>query len=1215
VYPVESPKGLPLDSTVLLAAQGQLSLSATSTRARYRRVLDVWENATRDRSHVEVRSGDRLLVRLDATAAGGGVEVLSLAALECTARLDRPLTASGRQVAFFSARAALSLMTIGDDVRVFLAAVADAPRDPVSGQIRPQQPISLALSNALVGTSPAMAMLVAGVLGESLQLDRGLLTLHFGVRFLIPSLPDPYAANIARHAPRQLMDPAFSGRSQPLVARVRWAEPARAQLSFALQAGGDLGLSQTLVRFEESPIQHDVRRERDFLSEVESRFRRASGQSQDFLRMLDVSTNADAFGVGISPPLERRGVHPSPLQLQGLDLIAPVGSVSAFTLPAFQWEPVYDLPAEGALPFPPKLVSHTDGGPSRFASPAATLVPVAPLPVIDALLTEYNRAHNTLAARFTLPFGIVAVAEMRHTDDVINLGFGSPRFGTVRPTFAETGVSGGQQLVLRARRPFLAALGGPSPGLPGTAVQTDNATSGFNVLKSGFVDETFNATFADAMKMVPVERVDFSGYGASVLSDWRHPDVQGSGVTQVKFDAIVGRTSREVVQVRSKLYPWGAIVVRIITMERAGSGGVFRRDSGWQAATDATYDLTGCVVHPGVVPRLTNIRRIRDTTNVFERTYPTGTVKLTQVVFDADVEIESVTLGADASRLVPTRDIIGYVQILPIGVDLTAEQLADLLAATGPIGGPIDCELNVAQSGLHMRLARIEVDRTLTLGGNAQFVAVARGTAELASAGQWTFAYRGPSEAEHRRLEANQPIPLIRANPAGGAISPYRFADASALHHVNNPDSEYGLLHASGAQRMLLPQPQLRWMEAAIHAGSSVLFADMYSLAGGVALFPRPDQCHPLPSGSVVRITGRSKVRLEIPPQPGLQVGEFKVGLGERTLAQGATLRVRSRFAPDSTIRLMIDSDQRPDWSCTYGPVTTVGDINDMNDLMQVVGTVSSSAVAKTELADPQMVFGSVLSPVQAIVDLLKAFGLPMPFTVAITNEKYAFKTGVKYTFPEFFPFSAIDDALKHGLGVMLELELSASFGKQDESFSTALSSEMPIVSALTPWTFELEYEGKLLARVVSPFPVFIGGTTKFEIEGTTSGEESKLAFYVGVAGVVEADLKVVEVQGGRSYTIVSRITQEKGQIKLGTGVCSEWEIEGEFLEGLAAVKLSFELIVILERGTEFHAQGEATLAIDVTLAWAFTKTFEVEFTMDEKLAIAAFVAATVLPL
>ena len=541
----------------------------------------------------------------------------------------------------------------------------------------------------------------------------------------------------------------------------------------------------------------------------------------------------------------------------------------------------------------------------------------------------------------------------------------------------------------------------------------------------------------------------------------------------MKFAALVGRTSRDVVQVRSKLYPWGAILVRIITMERTGSGGVFRRDSGWQAASDARYDLPGCVVHPGVVPRLTNIRRIRDTTNVFERTYPSGKVKLTQVVFDADVEIESVTLGANASRLVPTRDIIGYVQVLPIGVDLTAEQLNDLLIATGPIGGPIDCELNVAQSGLHMRLAHIEVDRTLTLGNNPQFVAVGRGTAELAR-GQWTFAYRGPSEPEPHRLETNRPIPLIRANPTGGAVAPYRFADASELHHLNNPDSEYGLLHSSGAQRMLIPQPQVRWGDATIYGGASLLFADMYALAGGVALFPRPDQCHSLPAGSALRITGRGKARLDIPAQPGLQAGEFKVGLGDRTLAQGATLRVRTRFRPDSTIRLVIDSDQQPDWSCAYGPVSTVGDVNDMKDLIQVEGRLSSSAVAKTALLEPQMVFGSVLSPVQAVVDLLKGFGLPLPFTVAITNTKYAFKTGVKYVFPKFFPFSAIDDALKHGLGVMLELELSASFGKEDESFGTALSAEMPVASALTPWAFALEYEGKLLVKVLAPLPVFM---------------------------------------------------------------------------------------------------------------------------------------------
>jgi hypothetical protein len=648
-------------------------------------------------------------------------------------------------------------------------------------------------------------------------------------------------------------------------------------------------------------------------------------------------------------------------------------------------------------------------------------------------------------------------------------------------------------------------------------------------------------------------------------------------------------------------------------MERTGSGGVFRRDSGWQAASDATYDLPGCVVHPGVVPRLTNIRRIRDTANVFERAYTSGTVKLTKVVFDADVEIEGVTLGANASRLVPTRDIVGYVQVLPVGADLTAEQLSDLLVATGPIGAAIDCEMNVAQSGWHMRLARIEVDRALSLGGNPNFIAAARGTAELARAGQWTFAYRGPSEPEFHRLATNRPIPLIRANPTGGAAGPYRIAEPSELHHPNDPASEYGLVHSSGAQRLLIRQPQVRWGEATIHGGTPFLFADMYALAGGVALFPRPEQCHPLPVGSVLRITGRGKVRLDVPAQPGLAPGEFKVGLGERTLAQGATLRVRSRFRPDSTIRLLIDSDQHPDWSCSYGPVATVGDINEMADLMQVVGTVSSSAVAKIELRDPQMIFGSVLSPIQAVCDLLTMFGLPTPFSVALTNEKYAFTSAVRYKFPGVFPFVSIDDALKNGVGILLELELKASFGKNSERFGTALSAEMPVASAVSPWTFALEYEGRLTMKALHPLPLFLGGTSKFEVEGTSDGQESKLALFVGSAGVAEADIKAAKVQGSRSFLMVSRVTRGNGEVKLGMGYGSEWEIEWEFAKGLVAVKLSFQLLLILERGNEFHAQGEATLAIDVTLGWAFTKTFEVEFTMDERLAVAAFVAGTIL--
>lgn len=1221
--PAESSKPILLESTFLLAETGQLSVIARSAPTRYRRVLDLWENNARGHSQIELESNDPLVLRFDATMAGGGAEALAISTLDCRAQLDRPVSATGDRVPFASRRATLAVQRLADVTRLALTAPADPAHDPVTGVQTPQPDVPFALSNALARTSAALALQLMGVLNEQNQVDRGTLVLRFALSFLLPSLPDPYAANIARRAPRRQF--LSSGELSPwlrpqLAARVQWMTPAQPELSFELGAGAVI--TPGFLRFDDAPIEREpdlFRRAQSHsgLAEVEALFPRATGQGPELFRLLDVSSRAGLFGVGYSPESPALLFSSAPggqLLLRGLDLIAPTRNVSAFTLPAFQWEPVYNIPNEDALPFPPRLVSSTDGGPTRFAMPAANLVPVAPLPVLDTFLTEYNRQFDLLlAARFTLPFGMVAVAELRRAffDPLSS----SPHFQSVRPGFPASGLSGGPQLTLVAPVPMLGWVGDHSPGLPGTTVQSNNSTGGGNVLKSGFVDATFNATFAGTMKMVPVRRIDFTGYGATTFSDWRNPGLTGPGVSQVKLEAIVGRTSREVVQVRSRLYPWGAIVVRTITMERTGSGGVFRRDSGWQAASDGDYRLPGCTVHPGIVPRLTGIRRIRDTTNMYER----GPVKLTQVVFDADVEIEGVTLGASASRLVPSRDIIGYVQVLPVGGDLLDLDLNDLLIATGPIGGPIDCELNVAQSGLHMRLSRIEVDRTTTLAGNPQFVAVARGSVELPGAGQWTVAYRGPSEAEPHRLEADRPIPLIRANPAGGVIPPYRFADPRELHSPANPDSEYGLLHSTGAQRMFVPQPQVRWSDPTLYGGSMFLFADMYTLAGVVALFPRPDQCHPLPAGSALRITGRRKARLDIPIQAELGLGEFKVGPLERTLSQSAALRVRSRFRAGSTIKLVIDSDQRPDWACTFGPVSVISDIEDLEEMMQVVGHMSSSAEAAPELRDAHMIFGGPLAPVQTIIDFLTDFGLPFPFFVSLTNTTYGFKSGAKYTYP--FPGIAelVDKGIKHGPGAMLQLELSAGFGKEGESAGEAVDGAFPEAvkqSTLSSggWHSYVECSAKVLAKAFTfgeVLTIYLGGALKFEFAGQSDGK-AEVTFFWGVSGAVEVEVGILKVGGGRTYSIVFR--RMIGEIKVGLGFGSEWEVEGSLLAGLAAVKLSFELLALVEKTTDYHFVGEATLAIDVTLGWVFSKTFEVEFDMNETLAAAAFVAKAALP-
>lgn len=1168
------------DNATVFASPGHLSVLASSEAPRFRRTLTLWSEDEGRHSHVAIRAHDPLLLHLDAASMEGGVEAVSLSSLEITAALDRPVAASGQRVPFYSEHAFLDEVRTADDRRLYLSAHAEPPRDPVSGQHRALAPTSFALSNAVVGVSSAQSLFVGGSLNAPWHLASGVATLEFSTRFAIPILPDPYAANITREAPRELLD-SSAGRGR-LNARVDWSSSEAPRVSFHVleHTEGDVrhGIAELAVHVADRPAPRDS-------------FRR------DFLRLLDVSSNADLFGVGLTSGRDNRSV---PAQLRGVELIAPLHAVSAFTLPAFQWEPVYNLPNPDAAPFPDTLTSQTDGGPTRFTAIEATLVPLAPLSVINTMLVKYNEERANVVARFTLPFGMIAAADIRR-EQFPGIWRPSPGFDAVRPHFSDRELHGAQQLSLTAPRRLVLLPGLPEPGLPGWAVQTDNCTGATNVLDSEFIDDTFNTTFANDMGIAPIKRIDFTGYGATIFSDWRHAGVLGAGVTQVKLEGIAGRTSREVVQVRSKLYPCGAVVVRSITMERTGGGNVFRRDSGWQPVSDARYEIDGDV-HTGIAPRLTNIRRIRDTSIVYERDYSGLAVKLTQVTFDADVEIEGVTAGANASRLVPACDLVGYVQILPIGVELTVEQIDDLLAAKGPIGGPIDCEINVAESGLFMRLSRIEVDRTRTLGGQAQFVVVARGSTEVARAGQWTFGYRGAGEAEQRLLDPNQALPLIRANPVVvGARPPYRFADASQLHRVNNPQSEFALLHASGAQRLLIRQPHVRWGVSTVFGGAPLLFADMFAMAGIVSLFPRTDRCHPLPAGSALSITARGRVELVIPPQQGRGRGQFGVGVYEFTMSESAGLRMHTRYLPEAAITLIIDSEEDPDWSCEYGPVAMLNDVESFPELLQTVGTITSSSKSAPQIRTPQIAFGDALAPVQAIISLLTAFGLPVPFDLSITNTEFTYKTGIRYKFPApgFITHQTISQLLKLGPGLSPELDLKVLMLSANTHAGKGRA--------------ELEIDAKLFGRVLELglAEVFIGGAFKFEI-GTAEDGNATVTTAFGIAGMVEADWKLIKASASRTYMGVREKTVGQ-EVKMGFS--SSWEGEFSLLLEFASIGLNVELLTLVhEKGDVLEWEGKGTIAFEITFAWAWEHEFELEIEVSEELAIAAFVATSMLP-
>jgi hypothetical protein len=216
------------------------------------------------------------------------------------------------------------------------------------------------------------------------------------------------------------------------------------------------------------------------------------------------------------------------------------------------------------------------------------LVPIAPHPVVTSLVSEFKGGGHqfSAAALFTLPFGMAAAAAPLGIPPEPQMW--GAAFDLVQPRSNELKVAGGLQVSLTATDP-LSRPETESPSLPGFTIQTHNgvdpntgarlALSVLSDKSQNAVDSTFNKEFGPSghASRVPVTRIDFSGHGASLCSHWRNPQAEIAQTSEVRFDVVVGRTAHEVVQIRTTLYPCGARVVRTITIQRTGGGGVYRR--------------------------------------------------------------------------------------------------------------------------------------------------------------------------------------------------------------------------------------------------------------------------------------------------------------------------------------------------------------------------------------------------------------------------------------------------------------------------------------------------------------------------------------------------------------------------------------------------------------------------------------------------------------
>ncbi len=839
-------------------------------------------------------------------------------------QVDRPVTVAGLAMDIHSKNSML-LLAVNKTLQI-IALYDDNilldnynPKDPASFP----KPIALALQNALFTVTPVNGCLLFGDLADDfVKVETGFLFLTFGMYAYLPTLPDPYAANLGLLKYQFVRDVFFNNAVSSavaasnlrpvrlwLVSLINWLpKPASdndavnvsfhfaplqaAQPAFlqpAIQSGAANTAQPIMFRKEDSMEQFlntDIANAGSGLSpstiaagnegnhpgsleamgttnaakynntrqEIEKIWDDVFAVfTSEAFALLDVSSNANQFGVSFASfgreklaLMRTHAVAPVnndavtnlqfPIQVKGMDVVSPGLFAKVFTVPQISWEPVVNLtdplkinPTNPALepPFGPNYYPN-DGGPTRIFNNSVQLVPLSPIPLTNFIIDRFaNEKGNITTSLFTLPFGMKAIAVLNKDIDpkppmIENNSYKFPN-----------DLQGGIQLQFTAGMLSTDTF----PLFHGGVLQLNNILNAagaktFTGTLGDSVAFIFNGEFKpklnDLLKSrgVPLTRIDFSGYGSSIFSNWFNPDAQFAQTSQSKFDVFVGRTAHEVIQVRSMIHCWGIRVVRTIILYRSGSGYVYRVDTGWKAESDGRFDYSYKLklvgdnstdpstaptitintqdafnVHPGVINGLFNIRNIvevgdkipvpstvaagqffvdannKTIENIAGKSYTdeNGNTKVTtgaafivqgmvkQVEFDCDVEMENAEQGVVDGR-VPAKKMRGYVQLAPMGIPLSKDAMVVLHSLQGgSIGGPLDCSVDIGKNGQKMRINRIDTNAALNVTGTAPvFVAAARGNVVLPKDGSWSMVTHTYDTGEVTPLPENITAPLIR---------------------------------------------------------------------------------------------------------------------------------------------------------------------------------------------------------------------------------------------------------------------------------------------------------------------------------------------------------------------------------------------------------------------------------------------------------------------
>ena len=834
-------------------------------------------------------------------------------------KTDRPVKVNGEAVTVKTKNSTfvLAVSKIKSTLTVFDENILWDNKLPAD-KIPKVKPYALAMHNALFTVTPPNSLVLFAEATPDLKaLTRGQMYLGFGLYSYLPTLPDPYAANLGLLRRQFEIDDSRPGMVSNtkrkgsvvwlwLIGLVKW-EPKEdstfkvgvsfhfAPLTKPLEIEKDTNDAQldaqnpNIVNTDSnrdifSRFSADTIKQNDTATNLmsnisDSRFinrNPLAGLNLTDFSLVDVSSKANQMGISYAKQnnflqdiIARKykiditgdaNATVFPIQISGLDVITAGMNAQAFTVPSISWEPVFNLTNPNpAKQDPPVGFNYyqNDGFATRIGNLSKTTVPLSPIPLSKYLVQTYkDKEDGKTFAIFNLPFGMFAITILDNKSSQAQ----KPSIINTSPVF-ENYINGGIQLELTAGTSFNS--NDSDTIFEGYTIQLININKADgNPANTSTLGEDvwtmYNEEFfANAVSnlvgrpAVPVKNIGLSGYGTSMFSEWQNKNVL-VGTSQAYFNIFTGRTSYEVVQVKSKLYCCGADVVRTITLFRLSSGYVARIDSGWESRSDGKYNFIEPDVspnnkfdfQPGIVRGYFNIRNIKETP---KKPVEIGTATFSEVTFDADIELENVTEGGE-NNIVSAKSILGYVQLLPIGKYVLTKQFVDLLKTqNNSIGGSLSCMIKIAGTQQRMKLNRVDVSAAVDTANKPVFVCAARGSVIMPKDGSWTMVQHNRGTGDVSPLPEQLSVPLIRIGKwvKDKVVSDADVSNLLRIAHpadlLKIPDSNtinFGFLQNMGTQKVLFMTPGFKVDIDSLLSKTPPLLADSFRLLNSKGIFP-----------------------------------------------------------------------------------------------------------------------------------------------------------------------------------------------------------------------------------------------------------------------------------------------------------------------------------------------------------------------------------------